>query len=242
MSRGGEADRVRQDVEQDLPNAFSVRLERADIRRNIDLHRERGLGEAILDPAHDGIDGGADIDRLRAQLERTGVDRGEIENVVEDRQQGFGRSQDVIRIVALTGIERADRLVPEQLRKADDVGERRAQLVRHVVDEFVAQSRGPLQRFVALGQGARHVDARGDVDECQQGCAVRKRLGGAFEHRAVAPVDTAIHAHAKVGEPGHRAAQIHPGLVLRCEEAAGADHRIDMRMLAGEVVRQFPQF
>ena len=87
---------------------------------------------------------------------------------------------------------------------------------------------------------ARHVDARGHVDEGEQRRAVGKRLRGAFEHRAVAPVDAAIHAHAQIGQPRDGAAQIDPRLVLRRKHAAGADHRVDMRVLGGEVLRQLP--
>ena len=182
---------------------------------------ERGFREPVLETAHGGLDGGADVDDLRRQLQRTGVDGGEIENVVEDREQRRRRAHDVIGIFALARIERADRLVAEKLREADDVGERRAQLVGDVVHEFVAKPRGAFQRIVALGERALHVHARRHVGEAQERRAVGKRLRGAVESGAVAPLDAAGQAHAHVGKARHRAADVDPRLVA----AARADGR-----------------
>ena len=119
------------------------------------------------------------------------------------------------------GLSAPDGLVAEELREADDVGERRAQLVGHVVHEVVAQPRGALQRIVALGERALDVHARGHVDEGQERRAVGQRLRGAVEHRAVAPLDAAGQAHAHVGQARHRAADVDPGLVARRERTAG---------------------
>ena len=156
------------------------------------------------------------------ELERSGVDRGEIEDVVEDREQRRRGAHDVRGIFALARIERADRLVAEELREADDVGERRAQLVGDVVHEVVAQPRGALQRIIALGQRALHVHARRDVDEGEERRAVGQRLRGAVDRGAVPPLHAAGQAHAHVGEARDRAADVDPGLVLRREQTAGA--------------------
>ena len=81
------------------------------------------------------------------------------------------------------------------------------------MDEVVAQLRGALQRLVALGQRPLDVHARGHVDEGEERRAVRQRLGGAVEHRAVAPLHAAGHARARLGQARHRAADLDPGLV-----------------------------
>ena len=67
-----------------------------------------------------------------------------------------------------------------------------------------------------------------------------KRLRGAFQHGAVATIDPAIHAHAQIGETRHRAAQIDPRFVLGRQHPARLDHRVDMRVLGGEFLRQLP--
>ena len=58
------------------------------------------------------------------------------------------------------GLSGADAAVGEQLREADDVGERRAQFVGDVIDEIVAQLLGADQRLIALGQRALDIGAR----------------------------------------------------------------------------------
>ena len=81
--------------------------------------------------------------------------------------------------------------IAEEMREADDVGERRAQLVGHVVHEIDLELVGRLQRFVALAQRALDVDGVGDVLERHQRGAVGQRHGGAIDHVAVAPLEPA---------------------------------------------------
>ena len=81
-----------------------------------------------------------------------------------------------------------------QLGEADDVGQRRAQLVGDVVDEIVAQLLGADQGLIAFGQRALDVGARGDVEEGQQRRAVGQRQGGAIERQAVLARDPHLEA------------------------------------------------
>jgi hypothetical protein len=73
------------------------------------------------------------------------------------------RIRDESRIFELLRIERANASAREKLGEADNVGERRAQLVGDVVDEIVAQLLRRDERLIALGQRALDVDASGHI-------------------------------------------------------------------------------
>ena len=66
---------------------------------------------------------------------------------------------DVAEIFALLLGQRAGHRIAEEMREADDVGERRAQLVGDVVHEIDLELVRLLQRLVALAQRALDVDA-----------------------------------------------------------------------------------
>ena len=141
------------------------------------------LDQAILDAFGGGLHGLADVDRAEIERHRAGVDGGEIEDVVDDREQRVGRGGDVAEIFALLVGERAGRGLAEEMREADDVGERRAQLVGDVVDEIDLELVGGFQRLVALAQRALDIDRVGDVEERDERGAVRQRHGDADRPR-----------------------------------------------------------
>src|ERR1700736_2381032 len=76
-----------------------------------------------------GLHGGADVDWRKVERHRACVDCREVEDVVDDGEQRRARGGDVAEIFALLVGERAGRRLVEQLREADDVGERRAPVV-----------------------------------------------------------------------------------------------------------------
>ena len=78
-------------------------------------------------------------------------------------------------IFELLGVERANAPGRQELGEADDVGERRAQLVGHVVDEIVAQLFSRDERLIALGQRALDVGAGGHVERGHERRSVRQR-------------------------------------------------------------------
>ena len=71
-------------------------------------------------------------------------------------------------------LQRAGARQRQQFGEADDVGERRAQLVGNVLDEIVLQPVGALQGVVLLDQRALDIDAVCDVDEGHHDLAVRQ--------------------------------------------------------------------
>ena len=117
------------------------------------------LHQPVLHAFGGGLHGAADVDRAEIERHRAGVDGGEVEDVVDDGEQRIGRGGDVAEIFALLLGQRAGHRVAEEMREADDVGERRAQFVGDVVDEIDLDLVRLLQRLVALAQRALDIDA-----------------------------------------------------------------------------------
>ena len=101
------------------------------------------------------------IERLPLDGQFTGLDLGQIENVVEDAQQGFARRPDVVNHVALI---RRQRFPLQQLRHAEHAIHRRANFMAHVGQELGLGDIGGLGgiagllefQFVALAGGDVH--------------------------------------------------------------------------------------
>ena len=71
----------------------------------------------------------SEIDWTKIERHRACIDGGEIEDVVDDREQRVGRGGDVTEILALLHRHRPGGRITEEVREADDRRERRAQLV-----------------------------------------------------------------------------------------------------------------
>ena len=97
LARRREADRVGQEVEQDLAHAPLVGHEAADVGRGAHVEQDRLLGDPVLQAEHRGIDRGADVDLFQVERHRAGVDGREIEDVVDDREQRARRLVDASR-------------------------------------------------------------------------------------------------------------------------------------------------
>ena len=92
---------------QHLHHAAFVADEAADIGIDIDLEFDAVGGEPVLNAFGGSVDGFCDIDRAEFQLHRAGIDGGEIENVVDEREQRVGRFGDVVEIFGLLRHQRA---------------------------------------------------------------------------------------------------------------------------------------
>ena len=125
LARRREADRVGQQVEQNLPQAPLVGGETADAGGGADVELQIVLHQPVQHAFGRRVHAGADVDLGEVQRHGAGVDGGEIEDVVDDRQQRVGGNRDVAEIFALLVGERAEGGIVQQIRKADDIGERR---------------------------------------------------------------------------------------------------------------------
>ena len=78
-----------------------------------------------------------EVDLALFQGELVGFRLGEVENVVDDREQMIAAAGDVLDIGGIALIaQRPERLLVHDVREADDRVERRAQLVAHIGEEF----------------------------------------------------------------------------------------------------------
>ena len=173
-----------------------------------------------------------DIDLAELQFGRACVYCCEIEDVVDDRQQCRGGFEHVAGIFTLLLVQRSDRAVAEKLNEADDVGERRAQLIADVVDEIIAQLFGSEQSCVHVGQRALDIHARSHVDEGEQCCAVRQRQRGAVKHRTIGAFEPPLEAGTAFGQTGNDCTKRAPRLFLWVQRAASFCQRIEMRLRA----------
>ena len=145
-----------------LPMSGAARI----LSENVVVH------QAVLHAFGGGFHGLANIDRAEIEFHRAGVDGGEIEDVIDDGEQRIGRGLDIAEIFVLLLVQRTGHRIAEEMREADDVGERRAQFVGYMVDEFDLDLVGFFQRFVALAQHALDIDRIRDVLERHQRGAV----------------------------------------------------------------------
>ena len=101
LAGGREAHRIGEQIEQRLAHAPLVGDEAADVGRGADLEPDAVLDQAVLHPFGGRFHGPADVDGAEIERHGAGVDGGEVEDVVDDREQRVGRDRDVAEIFAL---------------------------------------------------------------------------------------------------------------------------------------------
>ena len=128
----------------------------------------------------------ADLEGGVVQLELAGFDLGEVENVVDEREQRLGRILDDAQVLALHGRQLGSQ---QQLRHADDGVHRRADLVAHVRQEGALGAAGGFGRLHRLSLRVLHLFALRDVDgDSQDGrlAFVLDRRGGEVDPQGMA--------------------------------------------------------
>ncbi len=106
------------------------------------------------------LDKGGKRERTRRQVDAAGLDLGEIEDFLDQRQQRVARGLHCLDVGRLLG---GQRRVGEKVRHAEDAVERRADLVRHHRQEVGFGAVGRLGLVARLFQRALGVGAVGDV-------------------------------------------------------------------------------
>ena len=97
----GEADGVGEKIVEHLPHPGFVGDEFHRIVGNADVEIEARARGAVAHAEHGRIDHARHLDRRQLQLQRAGVDGGQVEDVVDDGQQRAGGGRDVGEILAL---------------------------------------------------------------------------------------------------------------------------------------------
>ena len=167
FTRGGELDSVADQVDEHLPQPGHIA---AHLRRNAIVHL---VGEVQLllrrlrrQQVKRVFNARAQVKRLVLQFELAGLDLREVEDVVDDGEQGFAAGIDRLHVAVLLVGQRG---FQQQAGHGDDAVHRRADFVAHVGQEFRFGARGAFggdargqQLAVGLGQfvlqmfGAQH--------------------------------------------------------------------------------------
>jgi hypothetical protein len=100
-------DGIGQQIVQHLHHAAFVADEVPDLGIDVDLELDAVGREPILDAFGGRGDGFCDIDGTQLKFHRAGIDGGEIENVIGEREQRVGRFGDVAEIFGLFFRQRA---------------------------------------------------------------------------------------------------------------------------------------
>ena len=163
----GELDRVADQVDQHLAQPARV--------------ADQGVGHVRLDvpgqlqplavgPQGQGPQGVAQRVRKRevgrVQLQLAGLDLGEVEDVVDDGQQGLGRRLDHVQVLPLV---LGQRRVEDQVGHAEDAVHGRADLMAHVGQELALGPVGRLRRLPGQARLLLQPPAVRDVLEDRDG-------------------------------------------------------------------------
>ncbi|MCX5743251.1 MAG: hypothetical protein NT062_12225, partial [Proteobacteria bacterium] len=194
----GELHRVRQQVEQHLPDAPEVaadpeRGRRIDEVRELEPLRRRGRRDQV----ERGLDALAQVERMELDLELARLDLREVEDVVDDRQQVIAARPDGLDEVALAGVERG---VEQQAAHADDGVHRRPDLVAHRREERRLRAHRGLRGLARLLQlGGAQADPLVDLV-----------LGGAeLVEVALQALAVVLQEHAEVDHDDREDDQVH---------------------------------
>ena len=137
-------DGVRQQVQQHLLEARMVGPHRQLLARRKD-HVDLALLRLLLHHHAHFLDQRGQRHRLDRQAQAARFDLRQVEDFIDQRQKMAARSDDVLHEGALLHDSRGQRFVGQQLGKAEDGVERRAQFVRHAGEKAVLGLAGPLQ-------------------------------------------------------------------------------------------------
>ena len=187
------ADRVGRQLEQHLMQSGRIGADGADIgRRRLQPQRDAaGSGLRGAEIAHAAQRGGR-IHRLLLHVERAGFEAGDVEQVVDHRQQVPAGGADAADAFALHVGQRPLGIELQHLGEAEDGVQRRAQLVAHAGDEFAARAIGALGQRARLQGGAgagpvgdiapaRHRALAAAVGLARHGMALEAATVGEFE-------------------------------------------------------------
>src|SRR6202008_5116110 len=109
------------------------------------------------------LEHGLALDRLEAELDLAVFDLGEVEQIVDQREQVLAARLYRLQLLLLVGVERPRQLHQQRAGEADDRVERRAQLVAHGGEEAILRQVGALELEVLLLQRALEALALADV-------------------------------------------------------------------------------
>ena len=197
----------------------------------------------LLQPVGHQFGGGLDrvfhLNLGNIELHDAGVDGGEIEDVVDDGEQHRRGGTDMVQIFLLLGGERPRPRQRQQFGEADDVGQRRAQFVGHMLDEIVLELIRLQECVVLILQRPLDIDAVRHVDKGEHHLAVRQMDDGVAQRIAVLQRGLAVVVAAFVVKACDGRDEARPRPVLGATGAKIADGG-DVNGRQHGLRRQFP--
>ena len=124
-------DAVGEQVEQDLVELRGVGPHRRQLGGQEGRDADALVLGARFDHRQDVEERGAQVDGLEVELELAGLDLRQVEDVVDQVEEGLAVGEDALDEPLLLLVELAGHAAEEHVAVADDRGERRAQLVTH---------------------------------------------------------------------------------------------------------------
>ena len=96
------------------------------------------------------VDQRLDVEGHRADLDPAGLDLGEVEDIVDERQEVLGADEDLLEVLVLSGREDVARAPHHEAAETDDGVQRGTELVGHAGEERRLVARGSLELTVQL--------------------------------------------------------------------------------------------
>ena len=141
-----ELQRVAQQVEHDLLHLLAIARDRLQVLRHVERDRELRAQDDRLELGLHLADQIGNLERRQLQRHPARFDARDVENLVDDRRAGGGRSTRCAPSCRLTGgVERPGNALQQHRRVAEHRVERRPELVRHVGEELRLQRRRLLE-------------------------------------------------------------------------------------------------
>jgi len=236
----GELHGVADQVDQHLLHRALVRPQFGGILVHRDDQRLVLFARLGADQLQGGVEGTCRVQRMGRDIHPAGLDLGDVEQVVDQRQQMRAGGMDVAGIVAVTLIaNRPETFLGDDFRKAQDGVQRRAQFVAHVCQEGGLGGVGRfrleplLQRLVAGDLQFLRQVLDLEAQACILGHPLHQRRAGDPQlerherrHNAGDKIDGKVaqqEAQASYRNQGHDRGAIHHHIAAAHDHEAGQD-------------------
>ena len=131
-----ELHRVREEVEQHLLDLALVGADGSHAVVDLACERDPSPTRPFTHEQQRVVHRRRQLELRDVQLHASGLDLGQVEDVVDEGEEVLSRGQDIVQVLRLLLVGRPEHPVQEHVREADHGVERRAQLVRHAGEEL----------------------------------------------------------------------------------------------------------
>src|SRR5262249_56117620 len=112
---GGELHRVREEVQDNLPDLSLVADERTEPGVEVEVERDTMPSRTLAHERETAVERRRQVERARLELHASGLDLGEIEDVVDEGEEVTAGRQDVLQVLSLLRIQLAEHPLAQHL-------------------------------------------------------------------------------------------------------------------------------